>query len=182
MPHLRFLRVNDAGQSVLRDELAARKTRVFLTHVGGTGPVFVGKHGVILTSQPAFIIDIAGGCCRPASASCFQLQNGSRCVKQKEHAFARSAVEPVLKLPDVRLYPWLYLMTHSHSSTYFHSMGEALPRLLYGLDLVRTERHIKAREPQLCVGRGDVRSWRRVPTAQLVFRAKRQAGITQPLC
>ena len=91
----------------------------------------VSSYAVVITSDPVAVLDLAGGCCRPEAAFSFMqlasidafLRNG-RGYTSPEHA-------------------WLFLASHFHSSTYFHALGEAAPKLIWGLRLLRENPTLK---------------------------------------
>ena len=55
---------------------------------------------------------------------------GSKCILRQREFSHRTAAS-------------VYLLTHSHSSSYYHALVESLPKLLFGLALLRSEPSIK---------------------------------------
>ena len=108
--------------------------------------------GVVYASSPALVLDLSGGCCRPAPTSCWPAQDGEPTLRpscthdaaacesgwwgcQLGHTYARAAAldawRGVASRAEVAVHEWLYVALHVHSATYYHTMGQALPRLMW---------------------------------------------------
>ena len=162
LPQLRFLRVGDVGErTMLRREVAQSSTtltRHLLVHLSGGGESLIGGDGVVMTTNASALLDLSQGCCRPEGASCWQTSEQSSaaewtswhsCASTGGHAFAAKMISSVVARPSggkqrvVRRYDWVYLSHHSHAVTYFHAVGEALPRLLWGFELLCSQPSIR---------------------------------------
>ena len=84
----------------------------------------VSPWAVVISMRPIALLDLAGGCCRPAAPISFKTSGIMKYVHRP-----RSHVDTE--------YGWLFLACHSHSSSYFHALGEAAGKLMWGLDLLQ---------------------------------------------
>lgn len=83
----------------------------------------VSPWAVVLSTNPIAVLDLAGGCCRPVPPVSLQHSQITNYVRRP-----RQGVDTE--------YEWLFLACHSHSSTYFHAMGEAATKLMWALRLL----------------------------------------------
>ena len=97
--------------------------------------------GVVISSKPKALLDLAGGCCRTGHLSRVPLAyrhlgakggpgNPLRLLQQTEQ---NSSIE----------YKWLFVISHSHSQSYFHAVGESAPKVMWGLRMLHAHPEIK---------------------------------------
>ena len=74
----------------------------------------VSPWAVVISMRPIAVLDLAGGCCRPAAP-----------ISLKKSGIMKYVHRPRNHVDADTEYGWLFLACHSHSSTYFHALGEA---------------------------------------------------------
>lgn len=84
----------------------------------------------VLTSDPPALLDLAGGCCRPPAPLALA-------AFKRLHASAMSPARVLAAAEDAIEHEWLFMCVFSHSESYFHSLGEAGPKLMWGLHMLR---------------------------------------------
>tara|TARA_Y100001958_G_C21196429_1_gene523698 strand:- start:383 stop:1582 length:1200 start_codon:yes stop_codon:yes gene_type:complete len=84
----------------------------------------VSPWAVVISIRPIAVLDLAGGCCRPAAPISLKTSGIMKYVHRP-----RNHVDTE--------YGWLFLACHSHSTTYFHALGEAAAKLMWGLGLLQ---------------------------------------------
>lgn len=110
--------------------------------------------GVVFASAPALVLDLSGGCCRPAPRTCWPRCDDNAAARecgwwgcQQGHEFARhaalDAVRGVATAAGGEWHEWLYVALHTHSTTYYHTLGQALPRLMWAHTLLLAEPRIR---------------------------------------
>ena len=132
----------------------------WLLHV--TSHAAVLPAGIALASAPLMALDLSGGCCRgngkPPPHGGYNrvpapIQTLPWLSKQNPSLSAnalwaiqndmRLLAADVLKPDSAGEFEWLYLCVHSHGSTYYHGLAEAVPRVMWGLRLLRAHPQIK---------------------------------------
>ena len=101
--------------------------------------------GIVMTSAPLTVLDLSGGCCRPAApVSAKALATMHRHRKPLPRWVRTSKLEDLAhEAVNATEYEWLYVCQHHHGSTYFHGLAEGTPRLLWGLNLIRNMTQIR---------------------------------------
>ena len=149
----------------------------------------VSPYAIVISSTPLALLDLAGGCCRPAAP----ISPLDRSLKP----YIKADLKGGWKLSEKRKrvdYEWVYLACHSHSRTYFHGVLEAAPKLLWGLRLLHANpsvrvlhdsRHVSELLPVLnLTGRGIVYNQQRGVSANRVTippPAQLTAGLVKAL-
>ena len=133
-----------------------------------SGRLLVLRDGLVASlAPPHALFDLSGGCCRPRAITCW---SGHVCSASSEsqqwlQTAARRGLEVLTRPhwaphwsiswlctakcalqqrePSYRAAASVYLLTHSHSGSYYHALIEALPRLLFGLALLRSHTAIQ---------------------------------------
>eukprot|EP00965_Chrysotila_dentata_P021058 696960-Pleurochrysis_carterae.AAC.1 len=114
--------------------------------------VVLPPYSVVLDTQSHAVIDLAGGCCRPPAPIPFASFITGRVVVPAINKPKLSLYSTELrlqgKLIDKRpfctsVHEWLYIVTHSHSVSYFHGIFESAPRLMWGLNMLRQYQQMK---------------------------------------
>lgn len=98
---------------------------------------------VAIRSPPQVtVLDLSGGCCRPQRTLSAKeaLKAG---VMSGRSPPAGSIKEFADLAVDSAEHEWLYMCTQSHGSTYFHGLAEAAPRLLFGVQLFKSNPQIR---------------------------------------
>lgn len=103
-------------------------------------PIMVVSPFVVLISlHPIAVLDLAGGCCRPAAPIAW--------MNPKLREYVLRAHDHV-----ATEYGWLFLACHSHSGTYFHALAEAAPKLMWGLRLLHENPDVRVLHDSSFVG------------------------------
>lgn len=154
--------------ALLRDAASRDDGLVLLS-----GRLLVLPGGLVASVAPPYaLFDLAGGCCRPKPASCWggldcsqtradalrwvddalsasvQVLSTPRWAPHWSIGWLRACSGDKCALkqrePTYRTAPSaIYLLTHSHSGRYYHALVESLPRLLFGLALLRSQQSIR---------------------------------------
>jgi len=140
-PHLCFM---DANGTMARDTDLARAVGAPRTHwlVQLASPAIVFDGGLVLTSAPTELLDLSGGCCRPAPPvrlNTWVPTSG----KQTRAAVLRDGLQRGRPPSLARAHGWLYVAVHWHASSFFHAIGEAIPRVMWGEALLRQQPQIQ---------------------------------------
>lgn len=123
-PHVCFM---DASGAMTRDGALARlvppRTHWLVTL---TSPAIIFDGGEILTSSPTALLDLSGGCCRPAPP--VRLEKWVPDKTRTRGATLRLGL--ARRAPSLaEAHDWLYIGVHWHATSFFHALGEAFPRV-----------------------------------------------------
>ena len=160
------LRANASGDALPGRVLERERLILISGHL-----VVLGDGLVAQLAPPHAIFDLGAGCCRPDAVSCRSQGCGGAHLQWVENLLSEGLTQLSQQLwrPHwaIRgLVSWLhacssrcflrqrrpshqsaddavYLLTFSHSSTYFHAVRQALPRLLFGMALLQSNPRIR---------------------------------------
>jgi len=130
------------GYNGTRPHLYDVRTRCFVL------PAF-NKHGplgLVLVAQPLLMLDLGGGCCRPPPPLPFHSEEPVRPEDPHTQWLAERGVHFTRIVREAGQQPeheWLLLACHCHSSTYYHAVAEAAPKIIWAMPLLRSNPNLK---------------------------------------
>jgi len=105
-----------------------------------------GPLGLVLVAQPLLMLDLGGGCCRPPPPLPFHSEEPVRPEDPHTQWLAERGVHFTRIVREAGQQPeheWLLLACHCHSSTYYHAVAEAAPKIIWAMPLLRSNPNLK---------------------------------------
>ena len=110
----------------LRDDAIGRGRRLLDVRCPA---MVVSELAVVISSKPVAVLDLAGDCCRPAAPLLYDKSIA-------KHVRSQAGISNIT-------HDWLFLAAHSHSSSFFHAVGEASTKLMWGLSLFHRNKELR---------------------------------------